>query len=103
MANPFIRVRDTNRKSIRGLWQRGKRYYVQLREPGAKSARKIPLEATTLTEAKQAAEDKRREARQGELPNRGRKPTFATAADAYLAIAATKKEIPHRQGGRLSS
>ena len=39
-----------------------------------------------------AAEDKRREAREGELPNRGRKPTFATAADAYLAIAATKKK-----------
>ena len=92
MTNPFIRVRDTNRKPIRGLWQRGKRYYVQLREPGAKSARKIALDAANLTEAKQAAEDKRREARAGDLPNRGRKPTFATVADECLALAARKKK-----------
>ena len=45
-----------------------------------------------LTEAKQAAEDKRREARAGDLPNRGRKPTFATVADECLALAAKKKK-----------
>jgi hypothetical protein len=61
----FVHVRDTNRKPIRGLWQRGSRYYLQLREPGARSARRIPLDATNLTEAKQAAEGKRREARKG--------------------------------------
>ena len=93
MANPFILVRDTNRKPIRGLWQRGKRYYVQLREPGAKSARKIALDAANLTEAKQAAEDKRREARAGDLPNRGRKPTSAIVADDCLAFAAKKENL----------
>jgi integrase len=91
-TKPFVNVRDTNRKPIRGLWQRGGRYYLQIREPGARSARRIPLDATSLTEAKQAAEDKRREAREGQLPNRGRKPTFAVVADACLAVAATKKK-----------
>ena len=75
-----------------GTVARGKRYYVQLRQPGAKSARKISLDATNLTGAKQAAEDKRREAREGELPNRGRKPTFAAVADECLALAARQKK-----------
>ena len=88
----FVHVRDTNRKPIRGLWQRGSRYYLQLREPGARSARRIPLDATNLTEAKQAAEGKRREAKEGQLPNRGRKPTFAEIADACLGVAATKNK-----------
>ena len=89
---PFIKVRDTNRKPIRGLWQRGARYYLQIKERSANSPRRIPLEATTLSEAKLAAEEKRREAREGQLPQRGRKPTFVEVADACLAIAATRRK-----------
>jgi integrase len=89
---PFIKVRDTNRKPIRGLWQRGSRYYLQIKECSSRSPRRIPLEASNLSEAKLAAEEKRREAREGQLPQRGRKPNFAEVADACLAIAATKKK-----------
>ena len=87
----FVKVRDTNRKPLRGLWQRGGRYYLQIKT-GLTSPRRIALEATNLSEAKLAAEEKRREAREGDLPARGRKPTFAELADACLAIAATKKK-----------
>jgi hypothetical protein len=96
---PFIKVRDTNLKPIRGLWQRGSRYYLQIKERSSPSPRRIPLEASNLSEAKLAAEEKRREAREGRLPQRGRKPTFAEVADACLAIAATKKKPRHREGG----
>jgi integrase len=89
---PFIKVRDTNRKPIRGLWQRGASYYLQIKERSANSPRRIPLEAANLSEAKLAAEEKRREAREGQLPQRGRKLTFAEVADACLAIAATRKK-----------
>jgi integrase len=91
-TNPFVKVRDTNRKPIRGLWLRGGRYYLQIKERGLASPRRIALEATNLSEAKLAAEEKRREAREGNLPARGRKPTFAELADACLAIAVTKKK-----------
>ena len=91
-TKPFVKVRDSNRKPVRGLWQRGSRYYLQIKERGTHSPRRIPLEASNLSEAKLAAEEKRREAREGQLPQRGRKPTFAEIADACLAIAATKKK-----------
>ena len=67
------------------------------------SPRRIPLEATNLSEAKLAAEEKRREAREGQLPARGRKPTFAEVADACFAIAATKEKTAHREGGCSSA
>jgi integrase len=91
-TKPFIKVRDSNRKPVRGLWQRGRRYYLQIKERGVRSPRRIPLEASNLSEAKLAAEEKRRESREGQLPTRGRKPNFAEIADACLAIAATKKK-----------
>jgi integrase len=91
-TKPFIKVRDSNRKPVRGLWQRGSRYYLQIKERSAHSPRRIPLGASNLSEAKLAAEEKRREAREGQLPMRGRKPNFAEVADACLAIAATKKK-----------
>ena len=65
---------------------------MQIRERGSASPRRIALKATNLSEAKLAAEEKRREAREGDLPVRGRKPTLAELADTCLAIAATKKK-----------
>ena len=49
----FNSARDARNRKVRGLWKRGDRYYLQTRVPGEKSARKIPLLATTLTEAKE--------------------------------------------------
>jgi integrase len=92
-TKPFIKVRDSNRKPLRGLWQRGSHYYLQVKLRSERSPRRIPLGAcSNLSEVKLAAEEARRELREGELPTRGRKPTFAEAADACLAIAATKKK-----------
>jgi len=50
----FNPAKDSRNRKVRGLWQRGERFYAQIRVQGEKSARKIPLEAKTLTEAKEA-------------------------------------------------
>ena len=59
------------------MWIRGERYYLQTRMSGEKSARKIPLVATTLTEAKEEMSKRRTEAREGTLPKGRMKPSLA--------------------------
>jgi len=86
MRNLFIAVKDTNRKRIRGLWQRGEKYYLQVRVPGESAPRKIPLKAASLSEAKTALESRRTELRQGNVPARGRKPGFSDCAEEYLRV-----------------
>ena len=86
MSNLFIAVRDTNRKLIRGLWQRGDKYYLQVRVPGESAPRKFPLDATSLSEAKSAAELRRTELRKGNVPTRGHKPGFSDFAEKYLQV-----------------
>lgn len=93
MSNPFIAVRDTNRKRIRGLWLRGEKYYLQVRIPGESAPRKFPLEAATLSEAKAAAELRRTELRKGSVPTRGHKPGFSDFAEKYLEVL-EKSERP---------
>jgi len=93
MSNPFIAVRDTNRKRIRGLWQRGDKYYLQVRVPGESAPRKFPLDAITLSEAKAAAELRRTELRKGNVPTRGHKPGFSDFAEKYLQVL-EKSERP---------
>lgn len=80
----FTSARDARNRKVRGLWRRGARYYAQVRVPGEKSARKIPLAAATLTEAKKALEKARHEAREGALPKGGVKPSLAAYAEEYL-------------------
>ena len=82
----FIAVRDGSRKKVRGLWQRGAKYYLQVKPPGDRTPRRIPLDALTLTDAKEEMERKKLEIRDGNAPARGRKPMFADYADAYVAI-----------------
>jgi len=93
MSNPFLAVRDTNRKRIRGLWQRGTKYYLQVRVPGESAPRKFPLEATSLSEAKAALESRRTALRQGNVPTRGHKPGFSDLAEKYLQVL-EKSERP---------
>ena len=52
--------------------------------PGEKSARKIPLTAKTLTDAKEEMGKRRTEAREGALPKGGVKPGFADYVRDYL-------------------
>ena len=52
--------------------------------PGEKSARKVPLTAKTLTDAKEEMGKRRTEAREGALPKGGVKPGFADYVRDYL-------------------
>lgn len=80
----FTSARDARNRKVRGLWRRGERYYAQVRVPGEKSARKIPLEAKTLTDAKDEMARRRTEARAGSLPKGGVKPSLADYVGDYL-------------------
>jgi integrase len=77
-------AKDARNRKIRGLWKRGARYYAQVRVPGEKSARKIPLAAENLTDAKEEMAKRRAEARGGELPKGGVKPSLASYVREYL-------------------
>lgn len=81
----FTSARDARNRKVRGLWKRGDRYYAQVRVPGEKSARKIPLKALTLTDAKEEMAKRRNEAREGALPKGGVKPSLADFVRDYLA------------------
>jgi integrase len=81
---PFTSARDARNRKVRGLWRRGERFYAQVRVPGEKSARKIPLAADTLTEAKEQMSKARTKAREGGLPKGGVKPILADYVRDYL-------------------
>lgn len=93
----FTSAKDARNRKVRGLWKRGERFYVQVRVAGEKSARKIPLAATTLTDAKVEMEKRRNDAREGALPKGGVKPSFADYARDYLAFHG------NHQNGRKAS
>lgn len=94
MSIEFVAVRDTNRKRIRGLWSRGAKFYLQVRLPGESVPRKVPLKAETLSEAKAAMEAERTSLREGRIPARGPKPSFAKAADEYIRILEAAERPP---------
>ena len=48
----FTIVKDSRKRKVRGLWQRGEKLYMQTRVAGENSARKIPLTAATLEAAR---------------------------------------------------
>jgi integrase len=79
----FIPVRDSRKQKIRGLWQRGSRYYVQLRVDG--KPKRIPLIADNLDSARAELEKTRTRNREGKLPTPGYRPQFAVFASEYLA------------------
>jgi hypothetical protein len=68
---------------IRGLWQRGTRYYAQLRVDG--KPKRIPLIADNLDVARAELEKTRTKNREGKLPTSGYRPQFAFFASEYLA------------------
>ena len=93
----FIPVLDSRKRKIRGLIQRGDRYYAQLRVDignGQSKPKRIPLTATTLDQAKVELEKTRTRNREGKLPSTGHRPMFFDFADQYLAspIHAQKKQ-----------
>ncbi|MEA3186591.1 MAG: hypothetical protein QOD99_421 [Chthoniobacter sp.] len=82
---------DARNRKVRGLWRRGDHFYAQVRVPGEKSARKIPLAAGTLTEAKEAMVKARLTAREGGLPKGGVKPSFANYVRDHLEYRETNQ------------
>ena len=93
----FLAVLDSRKRKIPGLWQRGGRYYAQLRVDlgnGRTAPRRKPLEASNLDEAKAALESVRTERRGGKLPRSGHRPRFEDFAREYLnsPTLAAKKE-----------
>jgi integrase len=82
-AARFLPVLDSRKRKIRGLCQRGDRYYAQLRVDG--KAKRIPLEAATLEQAKAELEKIRTQNREGKLPTTGHRPLFRDFVEQYLA------------------
>ena len=93
----FAPVFDSRKRKVVGLWQRGERYYAQLRVDlgnGTTAPRRLALEASNLDEAKAELERKRTERRAGKLPQTGYRPRFEDFAREYLNCGefAEKKE-----------
>ena len=96
-AQTFTPVFDSRKRKVVGLWQRGGRYYAQMRVDlgnGTTAPRRLALEASNLDEAKAELERKRTERRDDKLPQRGHRPTLAEFTKEYLACGeyAEKKE-----------
>src|SRR5450432_3662980 len=85
----FITVKDSRNRKVRGLWRRGEKLYMQTRVSGEKSARRVPLKATTLETAKAEMADIRRQKQDEGLPDTGMRPLFAEYAEKYLRFHET--------------
>ena len=89
-AAQFIAVRDSRNRKVRGLWQRGGRFYLQFRMAGERSARRVPLlkdgkPVSNLTQALEARDELLHQRRHGEaFPARGRKPILSEAIRDYI-------------------
>jgi integrase len=102
----FIAARDSRNRRVAGLCTRNGRYYAHLwidLGNGRKSARRLPLldenkePIRSLAEAKDALISLREKRKQNALPQRGRRPTFATFAAQYLQMASTRQKQKRTQ------
>jgi hypothetical protein len=85
----FTIVKDSRNRKVRGLWRRGEKLYMQTRVSGERSARKIPLNATSLEAAREEMADLKKQKRIEGLPDTGLRPLFADYARKYLAFHRT--------------
>jgi len=88
----FTIVKDSRNRKVRGLWRRGEKLYMQTRVSGEKSARKIPLKATTLEAAREEMADLKKQKRIEGLPDTGLRPLFSQYADKYLYFHRTASD-----------
>jgi len=82
----FTIVKDSRNRKVRGLWRRGERLYMQTRVAGERSARRIPLKATSLEAARAEMAELKRKKRIEGLPTTGLRPLFSDYVDNYLAF-----------------
>lgn len=80
----FTSVRDSRKRKVRGLWQRGGKLYLQTRVEGEKSARRIPLKAVSLEAAKIEMANILKKKREVGLDKTGIRQTFTEYADKYV-------------------
>ena len=88
----FTIVKDSRNRKVRGLWRRGEKLYMQTRVSGERSARRIPLKATTLEAAREETADLKKQKRIEGLPDTGLRPLFSQYADKYLNFHRTASD-----------
>ena len=88
-CSSFTIVRDSRKRKVRGLWRRGAKLYLQTRITGEKSARRIPLKALTLEDAKIEMADIQKKKRDVGLDKTGIRPKFEEYCDRYLKFHET--------------
>jgi integrase len=88
----FTIVKDSRKRKVRGLWRRGEKLYMQTRVSGERSARRIPLKATTLEAARAEMADIKKQKRIEGLPDTGLRPLFSDYADKYLEFHRTASD-----------
>jgi integrase len=89
-AARFVPVFDSRKSKIKGLVQRGSRYYAQMRvatPDGRTRPVRVPLKAARLDDAKKEAEAKRTENRKGEMHLPGHRPKFNDLVEKYQKSA----------------
>src|SRR5260370_7819536 len=80
----FTIVKDSRNRKVHGLWRRGEKLYMQTRVSGERSARRIPLKATSLEAAREEMADLKKQKRAGGLPDTGLRPLFSHYPDNNL-------------------
>jgi integrase len=88
----FTIVKDSRNRKVRGLWRRGEKLYMQTRVSGERSARRIPVKATSLDAARAEMADIKRQKRIEGLPDTGLRPLFSDYADKYLEFHRTASD-----------
>ena len=88
----FTIVKDSRKRKVRGLWRRGEKLYMQTRVSGERSARRIPLKATSLEAAREEMADLKKQKRVEGLPDTGLRPLFSDYADKYLEFHRTASD-----------
>ena len=87
----FVKATDSRGNPIRGLWQRGERYYAQLRVPGKEGAVRVPLvddagaPLRTVAQSRAALHELQKQRRENRLPVLKRTPTLGEWIETYLA------------------
>ena len=101
----FAKVENKRGKKVRGLWQRGKTFYAQIRVTNPTTGKRRPQkfalgdDVTTIPQALTALAELRARERRGELRGRGSVPAFGDYRAPYLRNA-TKS--PHSMDNERS-
>jgi integrase len=93
----YHKVLDGRKRAIRGLWQRGSRFYARIAvedlNTGRKQVRRVPLEGVhTVAQAQSAMRNLLTKREENDLPVLRRTPKFGQCAKQYLAYYETVKD-----------